>query len=350
MLANTNINSLHRNSLWQHYDTTRAVSRKEGKETPRKTWIEVFLGENTLECQGGETFTVRYMITAHLPCLMFVSTRTTGSPGSRVSLTRCTTGEVLADHLIVPLRIVMDLLRLLLTHNLERYTSVYHYTRSDAYVPVMKNRECNPHPDCPSYKLGCSHMVMMNAHGTNIRSQGKENNRGTTATTDDRVSLPQLPVPDGQHMRFRGVRHIRSGIVRHPGGTIFLTTSGWGIVTDRGLKSMMGVQGDHQTQYAFPLCHTEHLPGLVAALDKWLAEDYKRFGLKIATVLPDDVSSVKTPDLDYTTKMDYWTDMWHRVYCIDTTRRAMWRTLYDGASLSVEPVYGAYRKTISKCT
>lgn len=194
---------------------------------------------------------------------------------------------------------------------------------------------------------------MMSAWGKDVRSQAKEHTHGSAVNAiaggDDGVSLPELPVPDGQHMRLRGVRNIRCGIVRHPCGTIFLTTSGWSIVTDRGLKSMIGVQGDHNTQYAFPLCHTEHFPGLVAALDKWLAEDYKRFGLKITTVLPHDVSSVKTPDLDYTSEMDYWTDQWHYVYCIDANRRAMWRTLYDGDDLSVEPVYGAYRKTISKC-
>lgn len=128
------MDSLHRNSLWQHYDTTYAFSRKE---PPKITWIKVFLGEDALRCQGGDAFTMRYMITAHLPCLMFVSTCTTGSPGSPVSLTRRTTGEVLADHLIVPLRIVMDLLRLLLTHNIERYTDTYHYTWSDAYIPVV---------------------------------------------------------------------------------------------------------------------------------------------------------------------------------------------------------------------
>lgn len=339
--------SSYRNSLWQQYDTTYEYGRKP----PKKTWIEVFLGDDALRCQGGEAFTVRYMVKAHLPCLMFVSTRTTGSPGSHVSITKCTKGDVLSDHLIVPLRIVMDLLYVLLTHNI-KHTDAYHYKWSDAYVPVVKNRECNPHPRCRLDKLGCCHMVMMSAGGEATRSQDREHTCGytvsETAGHGKTVSLPELPVPDREHMRLCGVENIRSGIVRHPCGTIFLTTSGWGIVTDRGLRLMMGVQGDHQTHYTFPLCHTEHLPGLLAVLNKWLTEDYKRFGLKITTVLPHTVSSVKTPDLQYETEMDYWTDQWHRRWCVDDTRRAMRRTVYDGDDLLVRP-YDAYHKNILMC-
>lgn len=328
------------NALWQHHDT----KYNSHKELPRKTWIEVFLGEDALRCEGGEAFTVRYMIKAHLPCVMFASTRTTGTPGSHVSITRCARGELLSGRLIVPLRIVMDLMLVLLTHNTRRYTDAYHYTWWDTYVPVVGGRECDSH------KLGCCHMVMMSAGEMDTHLETTEHTCGSVTTVGDKqkASLPALPVPDREHMGLNGVEDIRSGIVRHPCGTIFLTTSGWGIVTGRGLQSMMGVPGDRQTQYAFPLCHTEHLPGLLAVFNKWLDDDYKRYGLKITTVLPSAVSSVKTPDLRYKNKMDYWVDQCHRVHCIDGTQQAMRRTVYDGDDLSVHP-YSAYRKNISKC-
>lgn len=301
--------------------------------------------------EGGESYTVRYLITANLPSVMFVSTRTTASIGSHVYLTPGSRGEVLAGHLVVPLRIIMDLLRLLLTHDSERYTDTYHQNWSDSYIPVVNSRKCNPHPKCQSDTLGCYHMVAIGGDGKNTCPQAKGHGNGPrfnrTAGGDARVS--KLPVTDGYHMRLHSIPSITCGIVRDPSGTVFLTTSGWGISTDRGLKRMMGAPGDYETQYAFPLCHTEHFPGLMAAFDKWLAGDYILGGLKISAVLPHDVSSVKTPEFSYTNEMDYWTDQWHHVHGIDADRRTMRRTVYDGHDLSVEPVYGAYRRTMTKC-
>lgn len=122
------------------------------------------------------------------------------------------------------------------------------------------------------------------------------------------------------------------------------------MMTHQGRKTMMGAQGDRATQYAFPLCHSEHLPGLVAVLDRWLLTgDYRQCGLKITTVLPHDVSSMQTPEVNYKDIMDYWTDQWRSVYCVDDARKAMWYTLYDDVELSVESVYGAYRRKISLC-
>lgn len=296
------------------------------------TWIQTYLGAHTLSCQEGEAYTVRYMVKAHVPCLMFMSTRTTGSPGSRVSITKYTREEFcLSDHLIIPLRIVMDLLHLLLTHN-ENHTAAYHNKWSDAYVPILKNRECGPHPNCSLDKVGCSHMVTIGLGGE---------------ATEGTAVVGELPVPASEHMILRGVENISSGIVRHPCGIIFLTTSGWGITTDRGHKVMMGIPGN-RLQYTFPMCHTEHLPGLLAILNRWLTEDYRHFGLKIATVLPQAVSSVTTPHLQYKNKKDYWSDQWNRRYYVDGARRAMRRTVYNGDDLSVWP-YDKYHTNILMC-
>lgn len=307
--------SSHGNTMWHH---GAAVNNSKLS----REWIKVLLGQDAEQCEGVHVFTVRYLLGGQLPCVAFASAREPGATGSCVSITRLQRGELLCNPLILPIRIAMDLLLVLLTGDIPRYTSAYNFTWYDSYVTVTED----------SHASGYCRMVMMNGGvpGTN--------RDGCRTSTANEVSRPELPAPAPEHMGLRGIEDICSGVVKHPCGTVFLTTSGWNIVKRNGFRSMMAVQGDRSTQYTFPLCHVEHLPGLLAVLNKWLDGDYKQHGLEITTALPA-VWPTTTSGLHYKTETEH--DRQRRMYCAAGCEEAMECPVYAGEELSPHP-YSAY--------
>ncbi|KAL3972451.1 hypothetical protein ACER0C_025800 [Sarotherodon galilaeus] len=212
--------------------------------------------------------------------------------------------------MVIPLRIFLDLLHMVLTHDEDKYqalySDVYPYTEFPAAVieglPVS-------HED-----VGCYHMVTYQYNDREIKYNYKDN------------KAPKIPQVSKEHLRLTGTSGgLRCTIIRQPKGPLFLLTRGWDMYMN-GVKTVMMTSDFYNLEHVFPLCHTEQLPGLVAVVHKWLEADYQNLGLLVRCYVLSNMTLIPTPveSLGYRytrASMDqYWPllsnpkDMWHTAY------------------------------------
>lgn len=323
---------------------------------PKKKWRRATLGRR--DWDTGNAFTITYDVTRGLPCVTFMSTWPTVKSDHKVLLTVDSAGEQLfADKVVIPLRVFLDLLHMHLTHNEDKYLYLY----TDAF-PSTENPDVVVKNMPAIYKdAGCYHMVVINGPAEDEEEEDEhddEEEEDPNGNIAERIRMPQdeegndnnwpkIPEVSKEHLRYTGVPGVCCTIVRQPKGPLFLTTSRWHIQTEDGEKITMMPGDCEETEYVFPLCHTEHLPSLVAVVHKWLEADYQKLGLLVTCNVPSNMTLIPTPieALGYQYTLASMDQYWPLL----SNPKDMWHTSYEDTVVSVEPQYGICRNAMIEC-
>lgn len=307
-----------------------------GPLPPKKTLRTATLGRR--DWDTGNAFTINYDVTHDLPCVVLVSTHPTVKPGQKVKLTDNTqNNQVFADRIVIPLRVFLDLVHMVLTHNEDKYQDLY----SDVFPSKEDPGEVvKGMPAALCADAGCYHTLLVFEDGDTAAPKLQD------ATGNNNTS-PKIPEVSKEHLRFTGTPGIDCTIVRQPEGPIFISTSGWGIETDDGEKTTVMATEYVELEYVFPLCHTEQLPGLVAVVHKWLETDYQKLGLLVTCNVPSHMTLIPTPieALGYQYTLASMDQYWPLL----SNPKDMWHTSYEDTVVSVEPQYGICRNAMIEC-
>ncbi|KAL3966251.1 hypothetical protein ACER0C_003475 [Sarotherodon galilaeus] len=317
---------------------------------PKKTWRTATLGRP--DWDTGNAFTITYDVIQGLPCVTFVSTHPTVNSGHKVLLAVDSAGEQLfADKVVIPLRVFLDLLHMHLTHNEDKYLYLY----TDAFPSTEDPDVVVEDMPASCADVGCYHMVAIHDPTEDEDDDKEEDPNGNIA---ERTRIPQdgegndnnwpkIPEVSKEHLIYTGIPGVCCSIVRQPRGPLFLTTCHWHIRNEDGEKTTMMATDCEETEYVFPLCHTEQLPGLVAVIHQWLKGDYQKLGLLITCNVPSNMTLIPKPieALGYKYTLAVIDQHWPLL----SKPRDLWHTSYEGTALSVEPEYGICRTAMIKC-
>ncbi|KAL4009179.1 hypothetical protein ACER0C_003031 [Sarotherodon galilaeus] len=209
-----------------------------------------------------------------------------------------------------------------------------------------------------SADVGCFHTVAIHGPTEDEEEEDDDNEDYPNGNIAERIRMPQdeegndnnwpkIPEVSKEHLRYTGVPGVCCTIVRQPRGPLFLTTSRWLVQNEDGEKTTMMAWDCDETEYVFPLCHTEHLPGLVAVINQWLKGDYQKLGLLITCNVPSNMTLIPKPmeatDYQYTLAVidQHWPLL--------SKPMDLWHTSYEGNVVPVEPEYGICRTAMIKC-
>lgn len=311
-------------------------------------WRQITLGSP--ELGTGNSFYIRYSDIHGVPCVTFDSNHSAFQPGDHVMLTAETcTQQLFTKTATVPLRIFLDLLHMVLTHD-KKCESLYDST------PCAKN-PANIIRGLPEScaDAGCGHEFVYNEPDDDADDDADDEDKDNDHDIEGipNVSIEGIPKVSDVHLRFPGMTSTMfCSIAREPRGPVFLGCSGWDVIIGKDTKTIMAANDDpegDELEHVFPLCHTEHLPGFVAAIHKWLQNDYRTLGLSVSCRVPHQIVLLPTPSESneyYYTPTDV-ERCWPQLSGAD--QRRMWQTYYGSRLLPVEPVFGAFRVSMMAC-
>lgn len=315
------------------------------------------------------SFTIRYDMTRGPRCLVFIG----NNEGQGVSKGKviqphmeCHAVTAFHDAVSVPVKMFWDVMAMALTHN-TKYEAGYDlgsvYGEQSVCVMAPIPRSCTD--------KGCHHEFLYDPPEAISRSSPEMVAFRAVAREQSKLFTPHLsemmqrrehiniPEPPQEHFDMTGVvETVYCAMTRQPRGPVFLTASPWkGTSEELQCDFMMMTALGEAVHSTFPLCHTDHLPGLAAAVQKWLQGDYRTSVLKVFCHTPVEVTLLQNPTAPaprnekkagyrYTEK-DV-TKYWPGINSTENIQK-MWKTVYDGTELEVEPMFGIVRPHMVRC-